>query len=288
MKPPPFITRNQRNQIMAKNNEKGGAHKASIDDTTKLVIRDLIREEFASPPAVLHERIENEVRDRIRRQEKYYYGFIILFLASVALFYTVELIKIPKVVDEALKSDSSKIAQDKLTAILTNAQAMEARLNSYDLQTKFTAALVKTNLSLYLYDSKTLADDVNRQIGAIPILIDTNVVTPYSRRLAEISKQDNFITIEDISRLFVREIITSLEDKTVMVLTHEPISQSVKIYAFQTPGGAVMRFFPLENFGYCEGHSLHFTNVTPALTSQVLDRVATGGVVVEYFRKSPR
>lgn len=259
--------------------------KPVVDDATKLAIRDIIREEFESPPASLVKEIETEVRVRIRRQEWYYYFISVIIAVAVTYFFHVEFSKIPSAVDDALKADSSKITSEKISEIFSNAQTRDFQIELANSKFKVAAEVAQHGLDQMVALVQSNADQVNKLINAMPGMVDTNVATPYANRLAELSKKDNLLTTEDISKLFVRELVTNSVDRNTFVLTYEPIPESVKVYSGTTSGQFAYRAFPFDQFGISQGHSLIVTNQNPSFSSVVLDH-AINGVFVEYIRKS--
>lgn len=237
------------------------------------------------------EKVEAEVEKRIRKQEKWYWIIILVIVTAIAAFViTFWKVTIPEAVDKALTSTSALSTQDKLTNILSSALETGAKISVAFNSVKAQADDANRNLNQFIVSAKTTAEEVKSNLTAIPILIDTNIYTPLGARLEQLKQQDNILLVDDLPKMFVRELVTNLVEENSMVLSYEPIPSTVKIYAFvQNPGsGAITRYFLLDNYGYCQGRSIYFTNKPPTLVSQVLSHVQNGGVTVEYVRKSLR
>ena len=237
------------------------------------------------------EKVEAEVEKRIRKQEKWYWIIILVIVTAITAFViTFWKVTIPDAVDKALTSASALSTQGKLTNILSSAQETSAKISVAFNSVKAQADDANRSLGEFVGSTKAIAEEVKSNLTLIPTLIDTNIYTPLGARLEQLKQQDNIVLIDDIQKLFVRELVTNLVDESSMVLSYEPIPSTVKIYAFvQNPGsGAITRYFLLENYGYCQGRSVYFTNKPPTLVSQVLSHVQNGGVNVEYVRKNLR
>lgn len=245
--------------------------KKSLDDSIKLAIL---------------ETVEAEVQKRIKRQEWYYWIIIAVFAGVAAAFALTfwhhALNEIPDAVKNQLATEGALSAQKELTDILTNAQQTSSGLNVAFNSTKAHADEVNKKLNDFVTTVQTTADTVNSSLSQIPSSIDTNVIVPLGNRLEKLKQQDNILLVDDLPKLFVRELATNLVDNNTIILNYEPIASSVIIYG----GSGIARIFFLENYGYCQGRGIILTNLTPVLTSQVLNHIQNGGVEIEYIRKS--
>lgn len=274
-----------------KNDVKHDASKEISDDSIKLLIREEVERRLDSPTASLVKFIEDEVRARIRRQEWYYWGILVVIavLSSFAFvaFWKTELKEIPAEVNKQLASAGFEESQRELTNYVANARISDLRINNLLIATKVLADDVNTNIENLLVVTKSNAETINSNLSQIPSSISTNVYVPFANRLEQLKNQDNILLADDLPKLFVRELVANLVDESSMVLSYEPIASTVKIYSYQNPGNnSFQRFYLLENIGYCQGRTIYLTNKPPAFVSQVVSHVQNGGVYIEYIRKS--
>lgn len=258
-------------------NENSVPVKKSLDDTTKLAIL---------------ETVETEVQKRIRRQEWYYWLILLISALSVywyaRTFWNTEMSEIPNVVRKQLEAEGALAIQKELTNDLANAQVLTFKLNSVFNSTKLQADEINTNLNDLAKRVKSTADNIDAALNQIPASINTNVIVPFGNRLEQLKQQDNILLVDDLPKLFVRELVTNLVENNTIVLNYEPIPSTVKIYCYNIPNSVFWRFYPLDQCGYCQRTSIVFTNLSPTFTAQVINHIQTDGIVIEYLRKSLR
>jgi hypothetical protein len=277
-----------------KNESQPDPPKETLDDTLKLLIREEIERRFDAPTASLIKFIEDEVRQRIRRQEWFYWlilATVILFSSiGVSLFWNKEFKEIPAEVNRQLALAGLEESRKELTNYVANAQFADAKIKNFLVAAQVHADDVQTNLESLLGSAKLNAENINSNLLQIPSSVRTNIYIPFASRLEHLKSQDNILLVDDFSKMFIREVVTNLIDENSLVLSYEPIPSTIKLYSNiaplgQGPGGAA-RFYMFEYFGYCQGRTLYLTNKPPQLISQVLDHVQKEGIVVEYVRKS--
>jgi len=194
--------------------------------------------------------IRDEVEQRVEQREAIYWKFGGLFVAVVVLFFAVlwkvSISEIRETVEKQLAEKEVVKAKDRIMAI------------------------------------NSAAEDVNRNLITISSSMNTNQQS-FMERLNQIKQQDNVVLDGDISKLFVVQIVTNLNEINTSMkisLEYEPIPQTFNIFYNNnhTPFGS------LNVLGYLDKNTFVFTNKT-------LHFSPNGGIdflQIEYVRKSLR
>ena len=204
---------------------------------------------------LIREEIENEVEKRIQKQEGFYWKFLTLFGGFVAVFayalWHVQLSELPGVVQKELATEAVMQAKDKIMEIKSSAEAVNQNLN-----------------------------DTSAAVSNILVSVSANQQA-FTNRLNEIKQQDNVVLSDDISKLFVIQTITNvneLDNNGLKIsLDYEPIPQTVRIFYNETP-----QRFGLSP-GYFDGKTIVFTNKGLRFTGGSIKSLQ-----IEYIRKSLR
>jgi hypothetical protein len=205
----------------------------------------------------IREEIEKEVEKRIQKQEGFYWKFLALFGGFVAVFayalWHVQLNELPGVVQKELATQEVTKAKDRIMEIKSSVETANQNVNA----------------------ASTMVSNILNSV--------TDNQQAFTNRLNEIKQQDNVVLSDDISKLFVVQTVTNLNEidaSRKISLDYEPIPQTFNI--FMNEGRLQIGNWRI--LGYIDKNTFIITNNTAHMTS-------AGGVKflqIEYVRKSLR
>lgn len=169
--------------------------KVSLDDSVRLKIREEV-EQAVEKRAKNHETL-------LEQRERYYTIIISIigaFFSTIAIimagFFGYRAIEMPRLIESKFTDTG---VSNAITAVLN----------------------VETNALLKQQALNQLVDSAMEKQQA------------FTNRLNEIKQQDNVVLAEDLSKLFVVQIVTNLVDGNKIVLNYEPIPHTVRVVAFK-------------------------------------------------------
>ncbi len=189
--------------------------------------------------------IRDEVETRVEKLETTYWKFGGLLVAIIAFFcfllWRAQINEVRRMVAEEISKEKVKESIDFI-----NTKKSEAVLASESI--KSSAELVKKN------------------------------ETEFLNRLAGIKGADNVVLGDDLSKIFVSQVVTNAEGDNKIQLYYEPIPHTI-VLRFNTNG------VPLERFGTLMGQTI----LLNPLGARVYARFVTNNTLhVEYVRRSLR
>ena len=195
--------------------------------------------------------IRDEVEKRVEQREAIYWKFGGLFVAVVILFFAVlwkvSISEIRETVEKQLAEKEVVKTKDRIMAI------------------------------------NSAAEELNRNLNTISASMNTNQQW-FMERLNQIKQQDNVVFVEDVSKLFVTEIVTNFYDGgRKIILRYEPIPQTVRLFGFNDDRRNQI-LLTLDNNAFIEGNTIILTNQFPYFEPKSLLKSAR----IEYVRKSLR
>jgi len=156
-----------------KHSEDPISKETSISDSIKLAIRDEVERRFDAPTASFVKLVEDEVRQRIRRQEWFYWLILVVSALGVywyaRTFWNTEISDIPKIVHQQLETEGSLAAQNEITNILLNVEQKNSKLNEIFASAQAHASDMQNSLNAILL-VKAAADSVSNNLSELDSL----------------------------------------------------------------------------------------------------------------------
>jgi len=227
----------------------------------ELAIRKEVESRLNNPPKTLVDLVESEVQKRIRRQEWYYWTFLVLIVGFIAIYsvtlWHVQLAEIPVAVQKQLADESAISAKKEIMAILTYSQGAS---NSIANQSDSFGQVV--------YSAR---GQLNQNMGGF--LQEYN---NFTNRLVELNHQDNIVTDGNFQKLFVSQKMTNFDGKRI-ILDYEPIPHTIKLHDPRA------LFDKIDDNFIVEGNVITLTN---EYFNDYTNDFKNGSAIIEYVRKS--
>jgi hypothetical protein len=218
-----------------------------MDEKTKATIRSEVEEFLKDPPTSFTQRIEAEVERRVEQRLK---NYRVLARVITAALVVIVFVGWDASLDRITRTVENQLAEQEVVKAAKRILEIRVAVESAATNTSESLALVKANETAFL------------------------------NRLAGIKGEDNVVLGDDLSKIFVRQVVTNLDEGNRIRLDHEPIPHTVSL-RFSTN---VVQF-ESGRFGTLEGKAI----VLNSLGLRAYERFITNNTVsVDYIRKSLR